>query len=321
MDVVLRHHRYVEVDHVAQFGNVDSPGRDVGGHQNPVLAALEAGQRGRPLRLRPVAVNPLGVDPALDQEFHQPVGAVLGPGKDQGFGGGAPLEQRQQQGRLEILADRIDGLRDAHGRGRLPLDVDRDRILEQLPGQPRDRWWHRGAEEQGLVAGRNVAEDFLDLGQEAHVEHPVGLIEHEVLEARELGIRKPEVVEQPAWRGDDHVGATAEGVLLRIHPHTAEHRRRRDGCMDGQIVEMLENLGRQFPSRRDHERSGGAAGFVDQAVQDREQEGGGFAAAGHGAGEDVPAGEGWGNGVELNGSWAGEAEFLQAFEQARMELE
>ena len=59
VDVVLGHQRHVEVDDVAERGDVDAARRDVGGDQHPVLAALEAGERLGALRLRTVAVDAL----------------------------------------------------------------------------------------------------------------------------------------------------------------------------------------------------------------------------------------------------------------------
>ena len=52
MDVVLGRDRDVEVDDVAELLDVDAAGCDVGGDEDPVLAALEAGECGGPLRLR-----------------------------------------------------------------------------------------------------------------------------------------------------------------------------------------------------------------------------------------------------------------------------
>ena len=83
-------------------------------------------------------------------------------------------------------------------------------------------------------AVRQVAQHPADVGEEAHVEHPVGLVEHEVLEAGQLRVRVPEVIEQPAGRRDDHVDAAAERVLLRAHADAAEHRRAGDRRVDRQ---------------------------------------------------------------------------------------
>ena len=84
----------------------------------------------------------------------------------------------------------------------------------------------------GSVAEKNsvwrlpgqVLEDAADVGEKAHVEHPVRLVEDEDLDPLQARIRVLEVVEQPARRRDDDVGASAERGLLRPHADTAIHR-------------------------------------------------------------------------------------------------
>ena len=77
MDVVIRHRRHIEIDHVAEGFDVDAARGDVGGDEHPVLAALEPRKRLGPLPLRAVAVNPFGGDPMPDEVFRQAVGPVL----------------------------------------------------------------------------------------------------------------------------------------------------------------------------------------------------------------------------------------------------
>ena len=62
MDVVLRVPRQLEVDDDRQVLDVEAAGRDVGRHEDPDLAGLEALERARPLRLRSIAVDGDGVD-------------------------------------------------------------------------------------------------------------------------------------------------------------------------------------------------------------------------------------------------------------------
>jgi hypothetical protein len=87
------------------------------------------------------------------------------------------------------------------------------------------------------------------------------------------------------------------------------------------IVEVLHDLRGQLAGRGDDERPGGAARLVDQPVQDRQAEGRGFAAPGHGAGEDVAAGHGGRYRVGLDRGGAGEAELFDALEKAGVELQ
>ena len=139
--------------------------------------------------------------------------------------------------------------------------------------------------------------------------------------ACELRVRRSQVVEQAAGRRHEDVDAAAERVLLRPHADAAEDRGAGDRRVDGEIVEVLEDLRRQLARRREDERARGAARPVDEPVQDRQQEGGGLAAAGHGAGEDVAAGERGRDGLGLDGRRAREAEFLDGLEEARVQLE
>ena len=164
-----------------------------------------------------------------------------------------------------------------------------------------------------------MLEDPADVGQKPHVEHPVGLVEDQILEPVELGIGKPEMVEQPARGRHDDIDAGPEGVLLGSHPDPAEDRRAGDRGMHRQIIQILGDLGRQFPGGRQHQGPGAAAGPVDQLVDDRQQKRGGLPAPGHGAGEQVPAFEGRRNGVGLDRGGSGKAQLLDGTEQTGMQ--
>ena len=146
----------------------------------------------------------------------------------------AALEQRQQQLGLELLRHRIHRLGDAGRRRRPALEIDRRRIVEHLLRQLRDRRRHRRAEEQRLALLRQMSQHAPDVGQKAHVEHPVGFVEHEKLEPAELRVRRAEVIEQPSGRADEDVDAAAERVFLRPHADAAEDRRRRERRVHGE---------------------------------------------------------------------------------------
>jgi hypothetical protein len=100
--------------------------------------------------------------------------------------------------------------------------------VEHLAREPDDGRRHRRREEERLPLRGHVLQHAADVGQEAHVEHAVGLVEDEDLEAGELRVREAEVVEQAAGRRDDHVGAAPERVLLRPHADAAEDGRARE---------------------------------------------------------------------------------------------
>ena len=175
VNVVVGHGGHVEVHDVPQGRDVDAARGDVGGHEHAILAALEAGQRLGALRLRSVAVDPFHLEVPRREELREPIGAMLRAREHERVVHLALLQQRRQQHRLQVLRDRIYRVRDAGRRRRSPLEIDRRGILEHLPRQLRDRPGHRRAEEQRLAARRDVPEDAADVGQEAHVEHAVGL--------------------------------------------------------------------------------------------------------------------------------------------------
>ena len=80
---------------------------------------------------------------------------------------------------------------------------------------------HGGREEQRLPARRQQLADALDVRDEAHVEHAVGFVDDQDLDAGEQDLAAPEVIEQAAGRGDQHVDAAVELAAA------ARRRRRR----------------------------------------------------------------------------------------------
>ena len=55
--------------------------------------------------------------------------------------------------------------------------------------------------------GGQRRDDAPHVGPEAHVHHAVGFVEHEQLDAAQVGVLLPHVIHQPARRGDDDVDA------------------------------------------------------------------------------------------------------------------
>ena len=68
---------------------------------------------------------------------------------------------------------------------------------------------------------RQQREDLADVVDEAHVEHPVGFVEHQDLDLAQVDRPLLHVVEQPAGRGDEDVDAAAQRVDLRLHADAA----------------------------------------------------------------------------------------------------
>ena len=82
--------------------------------------------------------------------------------------------------------------------GRRPRHFDAHRIVQELLGDAPDLRRHGGGEEQGLAGERHELADALDVGNEAHVEHAVGFVDDQELDAGEKEPPALVMIEQ-AW--------------------------------------------------------------------------------------------------------------------------
>ena len=141
-------------------------------------------------------------------------------------------------------------------------------VPQEGVGQAADLGRHGGREEQRLPVAREQADDALDVGDEAHVEHAVGLVDDEHLDVGQQQAAALEQVDQPARRGDQHVDAAHQRVLLVAQALAADEQRVVELQVFAVLDEVLGHLQREL-----------ARGLEDQAAR--------HAGAGAGAGEDV----------------------------------
>ena len=170
------------------------------------------------------------------------------------------LEHALQPILLVVLLAHLDDLLDVRvgGEELRVADGDVNVVADEVLGQLAHLLGPRGAEHGRLAVGSDLLDDLAYLGLEAHVEHAVGLVEHQV---RALGERHRlvlEEVEQASGRGDADLGAASDLLLLwhlgraAIDAHVA--------YADGR-AELLGdrlNLNGELARRRQHEahRSG-----------------------------------------------------------------
>ena len=201
-------------------------------------------------------------------------------------------------------------------------------IAQDRAGQPPDVVGEGRREHEVLALLRQQLEDPLDVGQEAHVEHPVGLVEDEDLDLAEVGDLLADEVEQPAGRGDEDLDAAAQRLDLRVHRHAAVHdgRAQRDRPAVG--ADALVDLHGEFAGRDEDERADrvagrreGRVGVRAQPVEDGQGEGRGLAGAGLGGGEDVAALEDEGDGGCLDRRGGGVALFGDGLQQVGRQAE
>ena len=297
----------IEVDDVADAVDVDAARRDVGRHQGADLAGAELAEHALALVLRLVTVDRMRRDARLGELAHHLVGAVLGTSEHQRAVDCLAAQQVGEGRRLGAAVEMEDALRHLLGGGRLRRHRDAHRIAQHLAREIGDLMRHGGGEEQRLPLARQLGDDGADVVDEAHVEHAVGLVEHEhadLVEAQRIAAHQ---IEQPARGRDQHVDAVHQRAHLTAHRDAADRERGGEAEVAAVGVEAVEDLARQFAGRRQHQHAAalavGALRVCGQPMQDRKRKGRGLAGAGLRDAHDIAAVEdGWdGLGLDRGG--------------------
>ena len=90
------------------------------------------------------------------------------------------------------------------------LDADAQRIALVALGDRLDARRHRSGEEHRLALRRRFVQHRLDVLGESHVEHLVGLVEHDDAHPAHLERAAADVIERAAGRGDHDIDAGAQ---------------------------------------------------------------------------------------------------------------
>ncbi len=298
--------RDVVVDHVADSRHVDSPCRDVGGNEDVVATLAEALHGPLALSLAHVALQGDGVHACPLEIPGQTPGAMLGAQEDDGRGEVLLVQQVCQKICLAALLHWVERVLDGL-HGRRDGQLDHVRVVQQVVGQAADLARHGGGEQQVLTPLGQLLDDALDVGQETHVEHVVGLVENQDLQPVEAHVLAAHQVEQSPGAGDDDVGSAAQGALLG---HGADAAKDRDGADVGELAQHLEvavDLHGQLARGREDQGPRVLSAAGHKALDDGQREGGGLARAGLGQAEHVAAFEHLGNGLGLDGPGLAEA--------------
>ncbi|MCI4361952.1 MAG: hypothetical protein L3J77_01990 [Thermoplasmata archaeon] len=319
VDVDVRFARDVVVDNVTDALDVDPTGGDVGRDQDTVVPRAESFERLDALGLASVAVDHGRPDAAEAELTRDPVGAVLGPREDEHARHRLVGEQLDQEIGLEVGRNGEREVGDAYGGRRRRVDLDGLRLREEVPRQTDDLGRHRRAEQHRLAAAGEPGEDPPDVGEEPHIEHPVGLVQDEDLEVREVHVAAAHVVEEAARGRHDDLRTPAERALLFAHPHAAVDRGAVKASVPAELVEELVRLQREFARGGEDEGEDAAVGVIEQPLEDRQEEGGGLAGAGLGRPDEVAAEDGVGDRAALDGGRLGVAELADARPDGRVE--
>ena len=87
-----------------------------------------------------------------------------------------------------------------------------------------------------------------DVVDEAHVQHAIGFVEHEVFDLRQIDGALLMVVEQSAWGGDQNVNTATQCVNLWVHAHATKMTKDRSGKYFAIAAHAFLNLRGQLAS-------------------------------------------------------------------------
>jgi len=210
-----------------------------------------------------------------------------------------------------VLFDGIDRLGDRLYRRSGRREIDPNGIDQQFARKRCSIAAQSRREEQGLTLGKAV-DDASHVGQKAHVEHAVRLVQHQKIYIREPRFALVEQIYQTAWSGDDDLGAAAESLDLGTHSDAAVDRRYANFGVHGQFAQVHGDLLRQLSGGCQDEDSSLAQRLGEQPLKRREAECGRFSATGLGGSQDVAAGKGRRYRQALNRGCLGVAELFDS---------
>ncbi len=211
--------------------------------------------------------------------------------------------------------------------GRLRADV--HGVPHVGAGQGDDRGRHRGREQHRLPGLRGLLDQPLDVGQEAEVEHLVGLVEHEGVHVREVEGAAVGQVEEAPGRADDDVDAGLECLELRLVADAAVDGEDPQAAVRAGELEVAGDLECELAGGSDDERLRLALRDLDvvgvlgrdAALQDRDAEGQGLAGARAGLADQVGAQQGHREGHLLDGEGGGDAGAVERVADLGMDSE
>ena len=319
--------RHVEVDHQVEVVDIQAAGGHIGGHQHLAAALAEAVDGQLAVLLVLLAVQHEGLVVQGHQVAVETVDLGAGVAEDHRLAvrlvGQQPLHQALLVRRIVGRDDLLDG-----GRAELvdAVELQMQRLAQHL-GDHLAQYLAAagGGEQQGLLAVGAFVGDALDVLGEAQIEHAVGLVQHQHLDTIELEAAGVEVLHQPAGGGDQQVGLLAQQRGLLLEVLTAGDQASLDEGVLGEALDLLEDLLGQLAGRQQDQRTHVGAllrvGIAEQAVEQRQQEGRGLAAAGLRRHPQVAPLQRRRNGRLLHRRRLGEVQLGDGLEQAFMQGE
>mmetsp|Transcript_78501 Transcript_78501/g.198121 ORF Transcript_78501/g.198121 Transcript_78501/m.198121 type:complete len:288 (+) Transcript_78501:373-1236(+) len=214
VDVILDRERECVVDNKLHILHIEASTGDVGGDQRRLLARLEVGNGLCPRGLSHVALkgNCLAISVLLQEGLEPSCLSFVEAEDDYLLVRREVLLQvlKQSFRLLPGVPEHLNFLTDCSVRHKTLVhgaNAHMHGILEELSGQVVHRGWPCGTEHASLALSGlgHPADEGLDDVDEAHIEHPICLVEDEVLHVAQVESALVREVLQTSWRRHQHV--------------------------------------------------------------------------------------------------------------------
>jgi len=215
----------------------------------------------------------------------------------------------------------VHALSDLRGCGVARRNLHARRLAQQALRQRADLVVEGRREQQVLPPRRQQGNQAADVADEAHVEHAIGFVEYQHVDAGQVDRALLGMIEQPSRGCDDEIDAAAQPIDLRVDAHAAEDHGAAHAQMPAVGFDRFGHLGGQFARRHQHQRPRRPRRVARETVQNGQYEGGGLAGAGLGGGEHVAPLEDQRDGLRLDRCGFGIAGVAQGAQQLRREAE
>ena len=269
---------HIEVEHGRHVFDVQTARGHVGTDQQIDFAFFEGFQSFQALVLALVAVQRSGFEAFALQRAGQTAATELAVDKNEGLFDTTVVQHLADHAALVVVLRSIKTL--LHRRSRLvgTGHFDGDGVLQVAAGQALDLGREGGREQQrGALLGQ-VAQNALQVGQEADVQHAVGFVQHHIFHLIEDRVFGFDVVQQAAGGGHQHFNALFQLQGLGLHVHAAKHHRAAQLGVFGVHLDLLGDLVGQLTRGQQHQSAyrvarwrGGGVFVFEQALQQRQR--------------------------------------------------
>ena len=302
VDVVVARQRHVEVDDAIDGFDIQAARCHIGADESFERAVAETFEFCNAQGLRHVAVQLSDMGYAILQKLFCNLAHAL-----------AAVAKHQHRVVLRELLGQPCQLGSLRGYGQkdffdrvcaAPLRREIDMFCggRETFDQARDRIVQRGAHQNRLASCGQQRADALDIGNEPHVQHAIGFVDHQHRDRVEHKLAASVQVQQSARRCNHDIGGTREGTRLLAYRHAADQQRVANPQVSRKGFRHLRGLHRKLARRVQHQRTRKrrALSAVRQYIEQRQDEGGGLAGASLCDPDEVAVHQDVGNRLRLN---------------------